>query len=633
MESLGPPHNDDNEFKARARLHQSEYRVKALKLKGYNMYGNRLTEKAAGVGYNFYLDFDGLFTEVKKRFKYKYSPLFYDMLRSEHIPFNFFVPLKLQKNKQLVKDILNIYLEGTIHKIDMILIEYAPTPKAVYLDDNTSFDVYIEYSHIDGGRGAIGIEVKYSEQDYPFGKTEKERMHNSTSVYNRLSIESGLYREGTPHKLRTRRFKQLWRNQLLGEAILRNPVRDLSHFTFLLFFPFGNKHFVNTSSRYVDFLVQRENWIKFKPVLFEDFIAIAQSYTNSDEHLKWLIYLQNRYIVKERDILKSRGSLTLQEIEKVCVEISRRKFHELAGDERRGFGRIFAKLAMKIFCSEAIFCNWKEFERNELTVVASQAKDIFFTNQLSDDKYLDKVGEEIREKISNSFIVVELNELDVIMEEKELKRKEELREAFMLFFNKFFLKRKPDNLWKFKREFYECLYFYFRLRARVMKRAQLSGHALVRLSKYDDKFLKDFGLFYEFYCENPPYDPFAPLNPNEISHYDCESRFLSDFITYLEEKELIHPNKPLTILEHAPDYSWVIYENTKYVFNPNQARIIAHLHEKFKEGVHEIYQKKLLGECNLPGSRLREYFRNSPAWGELIVKSRQRRQGVYRLPL
>lgn len=46
------------------------------------------------------------------------------MLRSEHIPFNFFVPLAHDFN--YARDILNKFLIGIIDSINVIRIEYAP---------------------------------------------------------------------------------------------------------------------------------------------------------------------------------------------------------------------------------------------------------------------------------------------------------------------------------------------------------------------------------------------------------------------------------------------------------------------------------------------------------------------------
>jgi len=261
-----------------AREHQSKYRAEVLQLDDYNDYGNRLARKDAAAGKNFYTDFPGLFKEVKKRFPHKYSPLYYDMLRSEHIPFNFFAPLKLQKEKQLTKDIFNFYLNETIQKVENIVIEYAPMPKKKYLDDNTSFDAYIEYIHRDGGKGAIGIEVKYTEREYSYGQTEKKRMERPDSIYNVLSLESGLYVRSVLNQLRTRKLKQLWRNQLLGEAMLADPELGLKHFTSVLLFPAGNHHFVKASEAY-ERLLNQEREIKYKAILFEDFIQIGISNT------------------------------------------------------------------------------------------------------------------------------------------------------------------------------------------------------------------------------------------------------------------------------------------------------------------------------------------------------------------
>ena len=45
-----------------------------------------------------------------------------------------------------------------------VLFEYSPersSPK--YTDDKTAFDVYVEHTTPRGGRGFIGVEVKYHE--------------------------------------------------------------------------------------------------------------------------------------------------------------------------------------------------------------------------------------------------------------------------------------------------------------------------------------------------------------------------------------------------------------------------------------------------------------------------------------
>ena len=49
----GPKYEKDDNFKAKARLHQSEFRVEHLRA-NYKDYGNRLAEREALEGKNFY---------------------------------------------------------------------------------------------------------------------------------------------------------------------------------------------------------------------------------------------------------------------------------------------------------------------------------------------------------------------------------------------------------------------------------------------------------------------------------------------------------------------------------------------------------------------------------------------------
>jgi len=110
------------------------------------------------------------------------------MLRSEHIPFNLFVPL--EKNKAFFMDVFNEVLNNKISSIDLLLIEYAPQPRENYLKDRTSFDVYIEYSCKDNSKGIIGIEIKYTERSYNIGQKEQAETENQESIYYDITKES-----------------------------------------------------------------------------------------------------------------------------------------------------------------------------------------------------------------------------------------------------------------------------------------------------------------------------------------------------------------------------------------------------------------------------------------------------------
>ena len=143
-------------FKNFAKSHQVSYREKNIE-KDYNKFVTWLSQNASILGNNFYSDF-GIFETAKKRYPIKNSrfltrgeiDVFSDMLRSEHIPLNLFVPLKF--DLIYCKNIFNELLKGNIKSIhekaivddnENIKIEFAPSPNKNYLNDGTSFDTYI----------------------------------------------------------------------------------------------------------------------------------------------------------------------------------------------------------------------------------------------------------------------------------------------------------------------------------------------------------------------------------------------------------------------------------------------------------------------------------------------------------
>ena len=287
--------NDKSGFLEKARLHQSKYR--ALKLQvPYVDFGNYLTKEDALRGLNFYSDFE-IYKEVKKRYP-KYSKgLYANLLRSEHIGSNLFVPFK--SDLEFGKTVLNSFLNDKIKSINRIEIEYAPSPAANYLSDKTSFDVYIEYTHTDSSKGIIGIEVKYTEREYKLKPDSKEKddIENKDSLYFQVSNKSGLYKDGTKDLLISDRYRQVWRNQLLGESILQCDSDAVKHFTSLTIFPEANIHFREVSKEYLEMLVLNDN--SFIPVTYEEFIFQCTRYCPDSRYEKWIKYLEERYIVRD----------------------------------------------------------------------------------------------------------------------------------------------------------------------------------------------------------------------------------------------------------------------------------------------------------------------------------------------
>ena len=299
MQEIGTQYPDDNKtdptgFLSRARLHQSKFRAQVLNLP-FDSYGNYLTKEDGEIGKNFYPGF-GIFEAVRKYRKYN-KPLYSNMLRSEHIPFNIFIPFNL--NKTYCKNVLNEFFNGSIQTIERIEIEYAPKPREKYLNDATSFDTYIEYSRSDNSKGIIGIEVKYTEQEYRLEKdsTQERNIMDKTSKYYKVSELSKLYIPQAIYTLPSDKFRQVWRNHLLGESILIADSDIFKYFTSVTLFPEGNQHFIKTSKEYIDLLENNDH--KFLPLTYEAFFAACIKHCPDENYKKWVDYIITRYIVKD----------------------------------------------------------------------------------------------------------------------------------------------------------------------------------------------------------------------------------------------------------------------------------------------------------------------------------------------
>jgi len=219
-----------------------------------------------------------------------------NMLRSEHIPFNLFYPVeKLRKeNPELLNKFLEKLLDNNIHigKVTRIKIEFASDlHKSKLLDDNTSFDAYIEY--VDGYKKCgLGIEVKYTEKSYPFGVTEKKRMLDKDSEYNRLTRDSKFCKPENISKLKEKKLKQLWRNHLLGIKLVE--LKELDQFHSVHIYPQGNTYQKEACDMYSDCLMEN-NKQSFVPVTFEKFISVTTDVLSGKEHKDWIAYLKKRY--------------------------------------------------------------------------------------------------------------------------------------------------------------------------------------------------------------------------------------------------------------------------------------------------------------------------------------------------
>jgi hypothetical protein len=291
---LGKQYYKDDEFKRKARLHQSKYRVDVLNV-DCDEYGNMLKEEDGRRGLNFYSDFD-ILNAVYERYGKKYSKQLYsNLLRSEHIPFNFFIPLRF--DLEFAKNVLNEFVSNSINEITGINIEYAPEPAVNYLDDRTSFDAIIRYKHTDNQIGILGIEVKYTEHGYTLkkGSKEEEDIKKLESKYWLTTQNSDLFVKGIEQKLIHDNFRQIWRNQLLGESIKQRD--KVGHFTSITIYPKGNIHFSKVLTEYFSFLKVKEGIID---ITYEGFFEVLKKHSKNIRFYKWITYLEERYLIADQ---------------------------------------------------------------------------------------------------------------------------------------------------------------------------------------------------------------------------------------------------------------------------------------------------------------------------------------------
>jgi len=303
-------------FKRKARFWQIEWSKKHHLTLEPNKKEVLLSKDDTENGKNFYEDFgifkkwvEGKRLETKDK---KFDPGVYkDMLRSEHIPFNIFVPLYESNGKAYLKEVLNHILDKEIKDDDIRknkeifeiedldsdfkMIEYAPPSPSGYLNDNTSFDAYIEYKNNKGDKCIIGIEIKYTEpcSAPAFGK--KEYFKVTKGIYNDSFIKEKKYEK--------RMYNQLWRNHLLGESILLKG--EFKHFTSITIYPEGNKHIGDAGKDYVKFLEKGHEYDCLFFTYKELFDYIEKELCKDDErYLEWIKWMEKRYIVKDDEIRK-----------------------------------------------------------------------------------------------------------------------------------------------------------------------------------------------------------------------------------------------------------------------------------------------------------------------------------------
>lgn len=224
LSDLGPQYRGDSSFGARMRLHQSWYRANVLRVPygtgptstATSHYGNMLPSADAEAGCNF------LTPAIAQAARDRVAQgggavesfrLFHNMLSSQPMCFNLFGPLV--KDRILACRLLSPLVPENVSEVTRVAIEWAPEPRADYLDDRTAFDAFIEYRATDGQLYALGIETKLTE---PFSQNE----YDGERYRRWMRVQDAPWRPvaTTLHEIR---HNQLWRDHLLTVALRHQP--------------------------------------------------------------------------------------------------------------------------------------------------------------------------------------------------------------------------------------------------------------------------------------------------------------------------------------------------------------------------------------------------------------------------
>jgi len=230
--------------------------------------------------------------------------VFKNMLRSEHIPYNFFMPLILRNARDKVLLFFKKLLKrNDLSKIKKFEIEWTPKPIQDYLSDNTSFDTYIEFELADKKKLGVGIEVKFTEKSYQYTNKERSMLKSrdeAISTYFKFwnNKKVSVYNEDSYAKLGEKRYKQFFRNHLLGLSMIncKDPVIKIDEFISMHLYSEGNTYQGKHAKRYLN-NIKSEMKSSFQEITFEKFIEESEKIFNDSGSKEWLEYLRRRYIV------------------------------------------------------------------------------------------------------------------------------------------------------------------------------------------------------------------------------------------------------------------------------------------------------------------------------------------------
>ena len=281
-------------FQRRARLLQSMWRVE----QGYEVgrHNGRSGERPLGSRLPMPMAEDDLINYLSETIKqvvrdevldrrksrgklFSRPRIFNDLLSSQPLCFNLFG--ELQQDLELATTVFREISSSRVHAVTSIDFEYSPgRGDARYTGDNSAFDVYVAYETNRGGKGFVGIEVKYHEN--LAGKAARHR-----SRYDEVAQTMGCFKPEALPVLKTQPLQQIWRDHMLAGIHLDQDHFDDGFFVFL--YPRDNTHCSTATEAYSKCLSNEDS---FAAWTLQDVAAAIKGKTEDS----WIDRFIDRYL-------------------------------------------------------------------------------------------------------------------------------------------------------------------------------------------------------------------------------------------------------------------------------------------------------------------------------------------------
>ncbi len=205
--------------------------------------------------------------------------IFNNLLSSQSLAFNLFAPLS--RDLALATEVFGKLTSGRCGDVTAVAFEHSPgRGDDRYTSDRSAFDVYVTFTCPQGGRGFLGVEVKYHE-----GLRGKTPRHHAR--YDEVAAQMGCFDPGASERLRRRPLQQIWRDHLLAGSHLAADGFQDGLFVFLN--PEGNDVCNEAVAAYRQCLSRTDT---FEHWTMESVVETVRSFTDSE----WIRAFYDRYL-------------------------------------------------------------------------------------------------------------------------------------------------------------------------------------------------------------------------------------------------------------------------------------------------------------------------------------------------